>query len=90
MGNPIFFYLNRLLLQKLKSYGISGCVLSWIENYLSLRKQSVRVKNEVSSPSNITSGVIQDQFWDLSFFFSLLMTWTTRLPTLCCLNMLMM
>jgi len=47
------------LIHKLKSYGISGNVLYWIENFLSARMQCTRVGNSVSSMQNLSSGVIQ-------------------------------
>ncbi len=47
------------LLTKLRSYGISGSLYSWIEAYLSNRRQRVRVGNDFSLWSRVTSGVPQ-------------------------------
>jgi hypothetical protein len=47
------------LLFKLKQYGINNELLTWIENYLSNRKQSVFVGPECSEVLNISSGVPQ-------------------------------
>ena len=47
------------LICKLKSYGISGALLEWIEFYLSNRNHCTRVGRHVSSYSDIRSGVIQ-------------------------------
>ena len=49
-----------LLLSRLeRSYGISGCVLSWFRSYLTDRQQSVCVNSCVSNPSTLLSGVPQ-------------------------------
>ena len=50
---------NSKLIHKLKSYGISGNVLRWIENFLSARTQCTRVGSSVSSMHYLSSGVIQ-------------------------------
>ena len=47
------------LLIKLKSLGIQGKVLKWIENWLSNRKQRVVINGKASSWTNVTSGVPQ-------------------------------
>ena len=49
---------HRLLLQ-LKRYGIRGDLLSWIESFLSNRKQLVKVGDQKSQESNVLSGVPQ-------------------------------
>ena len=49
---------HRLTLQ-LKRYGIRGDLLSWIERFLSNRKQLVKVGDQQSSESMVTSGVPQ-------------------------------
>ena len=49
---------NRLL-TKLKAYGISGCLLDWIQNFLSGRKQRVVLNGSHSSWSTDFSGVPQ-------------------------------
>ena len=47
------------LIQKLIACDISGRLLSWIVDYLSNRTQVVKVKNNLSSERQVTSGVIQ-------------------------------
>ena len=47
------------LLSKLKSYGITGKLLQWIENFLSNRWQSVRLRGSQLDWINISSGVPQ-------------------------------
>jgi hypothetical protein len=49
---------NRLM-YKLKSNGIRGNVLNWIEHFLTERKQRVLVNDQYSSWSKVTSGVPQ-------------------------------
>ena len=48
-----------LLLKKLYNMGIKGDLLSWIQSYLSNRRQRVFVNNSYSSWSPVTSGVPQ-------------------------------
>ena len=50
---------HQRLLEKLKSVGIVGNTLKWIQGFLSNRKQRVRVENELSSWTKVTSGVPQ-------------------------------
>ena len=50
---------HRRLLNKLKSYGITGSVLSWIENFLTNRTQKVRVGDGESNSSPVVSGIPQ-------------------------------
>jgi len=47
------------LLVKLKSYGISDNLLSWIEAFLCGRSQSVRIGSCISSKVSVISGVLQ-------------------------------
>ena len=50
---------HKRLLIKLAAYGIEGSLLKWIENFLSGRKQRVRVGSAHSSPENVISGIPQ-------------------------------
>ena len=50
---------NRILLEKLKIYGITGKYHKWIESFLTGRKQVVRLENEFSYEAPVTSGVPQ-------------------------------
>jgi hypothetical protein len=47
------------LLYKLKSFGICGAVLSWIESFITNRMQRVVIRGESSSWANVVSGVPQ-------------------------------
>ena len=47
------------LLQKMAGYGIAGKTLEWTKNFLNGRKQRVRVGNEYSSETDVTSGIPQ-------------------------------
>ena len=48
-----------LLLCKVASLGVNGCLLELLHDYLSDRKQIVRVDNVSSRPKDVTSGVPQ-------------------------------
>ena len=50
---------HRLLLIKLKSYGINGKLLTWLESYLKDRKQRVVVGDAKSSWLEVVSGTTQ-------------------------------
>lgn len=50
---------HKLLIFKLRKYGVSGSLLAWIESYLSNRTQVVKFKNTLSQSVNVTSGVPQ-------------------------------
>ena len=50
---------HRRLLNKLKSYGITGNVLSWIENFLTNRTQKVRVEEGESNSGPVVCGIPQ-------------------------------
>ena len=56
---------HKRLISKLKSYGIEDPILSWIENYLSDRKQKVNTNGKSSEwkdvrdrPFNLKGGVM--------------------------------
>jgi Reverse transcriptase (RNA-dependent DNA polymerase). len=50
---------SRLLIAKLKSYGVGDSFLRWLSDYLSGRTQQVRLGNSLSSSINVLSGVGQ-------------------------------
>ena len=50
---------HRLLMIKLKAYGIDGKLLTWLEAYLHDRKQRVVVGNAKSSWLEVVSGTTQ-------------------------------
>ena len=50
---------HKRLLTKLKSYGIDGNVLGWIDDFLSNRSQRVRVNKSISDLKPVTSGIPQ-------------------------------
>ena len=47
------------LISKLKCYGIGGSLLSWISDFLTQRTQYVKIGNDCSGYSDVTSGVPQ-------------------------------
>jgi hypothetical protein len=47
------------LIKKLHSYGITGDLLLWLNDYVSHRKQNVFVNNECSNPNTVKAGVPQ-------------------------------
>ena len=51
---------HKRLLKKLKSYGISGNVLKWIEDFLLERRMRVVLNDSVTSWEQVLSGVPQD------------------------------
>ena len=78
-GNiPINIYLDlskafdilnhKILLDKFKFYGIQGCSLNLIENYLKNRKQCVEIYNIRSALTNILNGVPQGSILDPLLF----------------------
>jgi len=50
---------HQRLLEKVKSHGISGKLLTWIESWLSHRKQRVQLQGKASGWIYVTSGVPQ-------------------------------
>ena len=50
---------HKRLMNKLKAYGIQGNVYTWIQNFLSNRKQRVSVCGSYSDWTNVLSGVPQ-------------------------------
>ena len=50
---------HKRLLAKVKSYGIGGNILNWLENFLVGRQQQVVVNKSSSSREEVTSGVPQ-------------------------------
>ena len=50
---------HQRLLFKLHKYGITGQSLSWIESFLSDRSQQVKIRDSLSKPIKVTSGVPQ-------------------------------
>ena len=47
------------LLKKLEAYGVAGKLLNWIRDFLSNRKQRVRVGDCMSTEKDVTSGIPQ-------------------------------
>lgn len=50
---------HRLLFKKLEAYGVRGCLLSWIRDFLIDRTFSVKIDDTFSVPLSICSGVPQ-------------------------------
>lgn len=47
------------LVKKLSAFGIDIKIISWINNFLTKRKQSVKIDNQLSEPLDVYSGVPQ-------------------------------
>ena len=50
---------HRRLLSKLQACGVEGCLLHWIQAFLSHRRQRVAVEGEYSEWTDVTSGIPQ-------------------------------
>ncbi len=50
---------HKRLLAKMRSLGITGKILTWVENWLRGRRQKVKVGERLSSPCDVVSGVPQ-------------------------------
>ena len=50
---------HRRLIQKMKSAGINGSVLRWVEDFLANRKQRVVINGTKSNEGSVTSGIPQ-------------------------------
>ncbi len=61
-------FIHRLLLDKLRGYGIAPIVLSWGECFLSRRTFQVNVNGILSQMAEATSGVPQGSFIGLILF----------------------
>ena len=51
--------ISQKLLFRLQSYGVDGCLLAWLSNFLSHRILCTRVGNSLSSELELISGIIQ-------------------------------
>ena len=59
---------HKRLIHKLKYYGITGPISSWIENFLTERTQQVVINGSASTPIQVTSGVPQGTVLGPLFF----------------------
>ena len=60
---------HKILIDKLKYYGITGTPLCWFMGYLSNRTQYVEINNVISSRSTISTGVPQGSILGPLLFF---------------------
>ena len=65
---------HECLLAKVESFGNTGCLLSWIQNYLYNHKQRICVRDSYSSRSSIISGVLREVSLDPFYLLFILMT----------------
>ncbi|WP_138921973.1 reverse transcriptase domain-containing protein, partial [endosymbiont of Tevnia jerichonana] len=54
---------HKRLNYKLKYYGITGPISSWLESFLTERTQQVVINGSTSEPTQVTSGVPQGTVW---------------------------
>ena len=59
---------HTILLEKLKATGISGDLLSWLNDYMSARKQFLQISGYKSESKTITYGVPQGSILGLKLF----------------------
>jgi len=50
---------HKRLIEKLKTYGITGCLREWIESFLTSRKMKVGIRGTFSEEIEVISGVPQ-------------------------------
>ena len=67
---------NKILLHKLKSYGIRGLANDWFSSYFSNRTQFVEIDCPNSSQKKLCVDFLKGQFWDpcYSCFMSMIFT----------------
>ena len=68
---------HKIMLQKLRNYGVDPNSLRWFESYLSDRTQKCRVNDHLSSSNPVTCGVPQVAIW-VRYCFS--HTWCPKNP----------
>ena len=51
------------LFTRLQSYGITGTLLSWLQNFFTGRTQCTKIGAVLSHITDVISGVIQGSFW---------------------------
>ena len=68
---------HQRLLIKLSGYGIGGRILEWIEQFLTDRKQKVRIRQAESAWSEVFSGVPQGAYLGLFSFYVISMIYQT-------------
>ena len=74
---------HQRLLAKLRSYGISGNILNWIEGFLSNRTQRVRIENVYSEYAHVLSGIPQGSILGPILFTIFINDITDNLESIC-------
>ena len=69
---------HRVLLHKIKAYGITGNLINWLNSYLKPRRQKVVIKNNSSSYCEISAGVPQGSVQSLQMTLRLVIQIRTQ------------
>jgi hypothetical protein len=79
---------HKRMISKLKSYGIEDPILSWIENYLSDRKQKVIINGKSSEWKDVRAGIELFPFLDIAVTVALRHSFGIVIRDIDCLNII--